>query len=69
MFSRIMAPLVQSEKFDAADYIRRWVPEIAHLPDANIHDPPDELRGDYPPKIIGHRDARERALAALAKTK
>ena len=69
MFSRIMAPLVQSEKFDAADYIRRWVPEIAHLPDANIHDPPDELRGDYPPKIIGHRDARERALAALAKIK
>ena len=67
MFSRIMAPLVQSGKFDAADYVRRWVPEIAHLSDANIHDPPDEMRGDYPPKIIGHREARERALAALAK--
>ena len=69
MFSRIMAPLVQSEKFDAAVYIRRWVPELANFDDADIHDPPDEVRGAYPPKIIGHREARERALAALAKTK
>jgi deoxyribodipyrimidine photo-lyase len=66
MFGRIMAPLSQSEKFDAAGYIREWVPELAKLPDAVIHDPdesgcrPDE----YPPKIIGHREARERALAA-----
>ncbi len=69
MFSRIMAPLTQSEKFDAADYIRLWVPELADLSDADIHDPPDNKRGDYPPKIIGHREARERALAALAKVK
>ena len=69
MFSRIMAPLVQSEKFDAADYIRRWVPELANFDDAEVHDPPDDKRGIYPPKIIGHREARERALAALAKTK
>ena len=69
MFSRIMAPLVQSEKFDAADYIRRWVPEIVGLADADIHDPPDSLRGGYPAKIIGHREARERALSALAMAK
>ena len=69
MFSRIMAPLTQSEKFGAADYIRRWVPELAHLGDAEIHDPPDDRRGAYPRKIIGHREARERALAALALTK
>ena len=66
MFSRIMAPLSQSEKFDAADYIREWVPELADLSDADIHDPPEDKRGDYPPKIIGHREARERALAALS---
>ena len=64
MFVRIMAPLVQSEKFDSAGYIRRWVPEIANLPDSDIHDPPDDKRGAYPRKIIGHREARERALAA-----
>lgn len=66
MFSRIMAPLVQSEKFDAAGYIRRWVPELAGLSDETIHDP-DEHGGrpkDYPAKIIGHREGRERALAA-----
>ncbi|HEV2568354.1 MAG TPA: deoxyribodipyrimidine photo-lyase [Sphingomonas sp.] len=62
-FVRIMAPLVQSEKFGAADYIRRWVPELAHLPDAHIHDPPEPVAG-YPEKLIGHREARERALAA-----
>ncbi|KQR81222.1 cryptochrome/photolyase family protein [Sphingomonas sp. Leaf343] len=68
MFSRIMAPLTQSEKFDAADYIRRWVPELAKVPDTAIHDPEAAgcLPRGYPPKIIGHREARERALAAAA---
>jgi deoxyribodipyrimidine photo-lyase len=66
MFTRIMAPLTQSEKFDAGDYIRRWVPELAGVPDPAIHDP--DAHGArpaaYPAKIIGHREARERALAA-----
>ncbi len=69
MFSRIMAPLVQSEKFDAADYIRQWVPELADFSDADIHDPPGDKRGAYPARIVDHREARERALAALAKAK
>ncbi|MDQ2878394.1 MAG: DNA photolyase family protein [Pseudomonadota bacterium] len=66
MWERIMAPLVQSVKFDAAGYIRTWVPELAGLPDEAIHDPEEAgCRPDrYPPKIIGHREARERALAA-----
>jgi deoxyribodipyrimidine photo-lyase len=64
MFPRIMAPLSQSVKFDAADYIREYLPELAGLDDAHIHDPPDELRGDYPARMIGHREARERALSA-----
>ncbi|MEY4953305.1 MAG: hypothetical protein RL299_1729 [Pseudomonadota bacterium] len=63
MFVRIMAPLSQSEKFDAGEYIRRWVPELAHLPDAAIHDPPLPVRG-YPAKLIGHVEGRARALAA-----
>jgi deoxyribodipyrimidine photo-lyase len=67
-FTRIMAPLVQSEKFDAAGYIRRWVPELAGLPDAAIHDPYEQgpAPAGYPRKIIGHREARARALAAFA---
>lgn len=63
MFVRIMAPLSQSEKFDAGGYIREYVPELADLPDGEIHDPSDMFRPeDYPQKIIGHREGRERAL-------
>ena len=70
MFVRIMAPLVQSEKFDACGYIRRWVPELSELPAAQIHDPDDNHRPSaYPARIVGHREGRDRALAAWAKTK
>ena len=71
MFVRIMAPLTQSEKFDAAGYIRQWVPELAGLSDKAIHDP--EAAGKfvkgYPKKVIGHKEARERALSAHAEIK
>jgi deoxyribodipyrimidine photo-lyase len=71
MFGRIMAPLVQSPKFEAAPYIRRWVPELAHLSDAAIHDP--ESAGcrpaAYRAPVIEHRAARARALAAYAGIK
>ncbi|RST30403.1 deoxyribodipyrimidine photo-lyase [Sphingomonas ginkgonis] len=66
-FYRVMAPLLQSEKFAAADYIRRWVPELADLSDRDIHDP--HARGlapaGYPEPLIPHREARERALQAF----
>lgn len=65
LFSRIMAPLSQSEKFGAAGYIRRWVPELAQVPESEIHDPVQPVRG-YPAKIVDHRAARTRALAAMA---
>jgi deoxyribodipyrimidine photo-lyase len=68
MFVRIMAPLIQSPKFDAAEYIRQWVPELAHLPEAAIHDSPLPVRG-YPAKLIGHPEGRARALAAWAALK
>ena len=69
MFVRIMAPLSQSAKFDAADYIRQWVPELAGLPDGEIHDPELLRPSSYPRRIIEHRAARERALAAFAGMK
>ena len=66
MFVRIMAPLSQSEKFEAGPYIRRWVPELAQIPEPWIHDPhgSGQAPQDYPPPLIGHREGRERALAA-----
>jgi deoxyribodipyrimidine photo-lyase len=70
MFVRIMAPLSQSVKFDAAGYIRRWVPELAGLPDAEIHDPaPLRRPRDYPRRIVDHGEARARALAAWGTVK
>ncbi|MEO0418030.1 MAG: deoxyribodipyrimidine photo-lyase [Pseudomonadota bacterium] len=71
MFSRIMAPLTQSEKFDAAAYIRKFVPELKGLDEPTIHDPEEfgRLPKAYPAKMIGHREARERALAAYKAMK
>jgi deoxyribodipyrimidine photo-lyase len=71
MFVRIMAPLSQSEKFDAADYIRQWVPELADLGEPYVHDPEENgvRPNGYPGKIIAHREARERALGAYKKVK
>jgi len=71
MFSRIMAPLTQSEKFDCAGYIREFVPELADLDDPHIHDPEEHgcLPKAYPPKVIAHRAARTRALDAYKAMK
>jgi deoxyribodipyrimidine photo-lyase len=65
VFSRIMAPGLQSRKFEMAGYIRRHVPELANLGDEAIH-APHETPGappDYPRPIVSHAFARARALA------
>ncbi len=69
---RIFNPVTQSEKFDAQGaFIRRYVPELAALPDGAIHAPwaarPIELGGlrlgvDYPLPLVDHAAARERTL-------
>ena len=71
MFVRIMAPLSQSEKFDAAGYIRQWVPELAAVAEPWIHDPhgAGQAPRGYAKPLIGHREGRERALAAYAAMK
>lgn len=65
-FSRIMSPRLQSEKFDMAGYVRRFVPELAGLSDARIHEAHAVGAGrlDYPQPIVTHEEARARALAA-----
>jgi deoxyribodipyrimidine photo-lyase len=78
---RIFNPVSQSRKFDAAGkFIRRYVPEIANLPDAIIHAPwearPLDLQAagvvlgrDYPAPIVDHAAAREATLARFAVVK
>lgn len=74
-YFRIFAPVTQGERFDAdGTYVRRWVPEIAKLPDKFIHAPwtaPDNIReyagidGHYSDPIVDHATARAEALAAF----
>ncbi|UGA47558.1 DNA photolyase family protein [Bradyrhizobium quebecense] len=78
-YFRVFNPILQGEKFDPdGAYVRRWVPELAQLPNDLIHQPwtatPIELASagvelgkTYPPPIVDHKQARERALAAYAK--
>jgi len=65
-YFRIFNPILQSKKFDPeGEYIRRWVPEIAHLPNKEIHFP--AARDNYPPPIIDLQYSRKRALDIYAR--
>jgi deoxyribodipyrimidine photo-lyase len=76
-YFRIFAPVLQGQKFDPkGEYVRRWVPEIAALPDRFLHQPwqaPEEVRAraevrlgeTYPEPIVDHVRARKAALAAF----
>jgi len=77
-YFRIFNPVVQGKKFDGEGaYIRKWVPELATLPDRYIHAPweaPDDvlktagvrLDATYPLPVVEHKAARDNALAAYA---
>jgi deoxyribodipyrimidine photo-lyase len=73
-YFRIFNPVSQSERFDAKGvFIRRYVPEVAGLPDKYIHAPwacPPlvlndagiTLGKDYPLPLVAHDQAREKTL-------
>lgn len=63
-YYRIFAPIGQSERFEAAHYIRRWVPELADCDDKAIHGPFPRGRGAYPGPIVDHAVARAAAMEA-----
>ncbi len=77
-YFRIFNPILQGEKFDpAGEYIRTFVPELANLPAAYIHQPwradretlanaRVKLGATYPQPVIAHDAARARALQAFA---
>ena len=76
-YFRVFNPVLQSRKFDqAGDYLRRYVPELASLPDKHIHAPfeapADILRSagvrldeNYPSPVVDLKASREAALAAF----
>ena len=65
-YFRVFNPVTQGLKFDrAGDYVRRWVPELAHLPGRAAHEPWDADDGyahGYPKRIIDHAEERQVAL-------
>ena len=73
-YYRIFNPILQGKKFDtAARYVRKWVPEIADIPNESIHAPWElseaqlqsygvTLGKTYPEPIVNHEFARKRAL-------
>ncbi len=80
-YYRVFNPVLQAEKFDPArSYIRRWVPELAGLPDKYIHCPwtaPREILGaagvepgrSYPLPVVDPRGSRNDALARFEALK
>lgn len=74
-YFRILNPVRQSQRFDPnGDYIRRWVPELAQVPGAMVHEPwrmteIDQVTAgcrigvDYPAPMVNHALQRQAALA------
>ncbi len=77
-YFRIFNPVLQGQKFDPdGAYVRRWVPELAHLDDSFIHAPWEAparalqragivLGGNYPRPLVDLSEGRQRALEAYA---
>ena len=72
-YFRIFNPITQGKKFDPAGaYVRRWIPEIAHLGDKVIHEPwtdPHGAPAGYPLPIVDHGTERTESLARYDRLK
>jgi len=71
-YFRIFNPVSQGENFDPdGRYVRRWVPELAQVPDKFIHQPwaMPAPPANYPPPMVNHGEARTRTLSAFKAVK
>ena len=73
-YFRIFNPVSQGEKFDAEGrFVRRWIPELAALPDDLIHQPWENplllSTSKYPPRIVLHEVQRGKCLAMFKAVK
>jgi len=65
-YFRIFNPTTQAERFDPeAAFIKRFVPELRQLGAAQIFKSPAALGTGYPPPMVEHRFARQRAIDAF----
>lgn len=69
-YFRIFNPYSQSKKFDPdGEFIRQWVPEIAHLSKKDIHQPDEISAPDYYSPIVSYETNRRRALMMYSVVK
>ena len=72
-YFRIFNPVAQGQKFDPqGDYVRRYVPELAHLPGAAVHEPWKTTAGytnGYSQQIVDHGSERAESLRRYADIK
>jgi deoxyribodipyrimidine photo-lyase len=72
-FFRIFNPVTQGLKFDPdGDYVRRYVPELRHLPGGAAHEPwkhPQGYDHGYPQRIVDHAAERAEALRRYAEVR
>ena len=72
-YFRVFNPVAQGKRFDPdGDYVRRWVPELAHLPGPVGHEPwrhPDGLAEATRARVVDHAAEREQALARYARAR
>jgi deoxyribodipyrimidine photo-lyase len=70
-YFRVFNPITQGDRFDpSGDYVRRWVPELAHLRGAVVHRPWTQASGHargYPKPIVDHAAERLVALDRYAR--
>ena len=74
-YFRVFNPVLQAKRFDPTGaYVRRWVPELAGVPDRFIHEPwrmDDAMQAeagcvigrDYPAPVVDHALRRDEAIA------
>ncbi len=80
-FFRIFNPVLQGEKFDKqGDYVKKYCPELKHMPNKYIHKPWDApsdalaqanltLGKQYPKPVVDLKSSRQKALDAYSQIK
>ena len=72
-YYRVFNPILQGYKFDpVGDYVRKYIPELAHISGSEVHEPwllVDGLQNGYPEPMLDHSKERDESLARLEEIK
>ena len=72
-YFRIFNPVAQGQRFDPhGDYVRRYIPELAHIPGPAVHEPWKTSQGytaGYAQQLVNHAAERAESLRRYAAIK